>query len=63
MPAPTRPLPVNKKTTAPITNRSKLNPNATIRPGDFRLASHEWDVTYAGMQRASETTGDSKLAA
>jgi rhamnogalacturonyl hydrolase YesR len=54
---------VDKKTNAPITDRRKFSPDATIRPGDFRLTSYEWGVTYAGMLRASETTGDPKYAA
>ena len=54
---------VDKKTNAPITDRKKFNPDAIIKPGDFRLTSYEWGVTYAGMLRASETTGDPKYAA
>ncbi|RZK62276.1 MAG: glycoside hydrolase family 88 protein, partial [Hymenobacter sp.] len=54
---------VDKKTNAPITDRRKFNPDAIIKPGDFRLTSYEWGVTYAGMLRASETTGDPKYAA
>ncbi|WP_426060868.1 glycoside hydrolase family 88/105 protein [Hymenobacter sp. B1770] len=54
---------VDKKTNATLTNRRKFVPDAIIRPGDFRLTSYEWGVTYAGMLRASETTGDPKFAA
>ena len=54
---------VDKKTNAAITDRRKFNSDAIIRPGDFRLTSYEWGVTYAGMLRASETTGDPKYAA
>jgi unsaturated rhamnogalacturonyl hydrolase len=54
---------VDKKTNVPITDRRNFSPEAIIRPGDFRLTSYEWGVTYAGMLRASETTGDAKYAA
>lgn len=54
---------VDKKTNTAITDRRQFNPDAIIKPGDFRLTSYEWGVTYAGMLRASETTGDPKYAA
>lgn len=54
---------VDKKTGALLTDRRTFNPDAIIKPGDFRLTSYEWGVTYAGMLRASETTGDPKFAA
>lgn len=54
---------VDKKTNAPITDLQAFNPEAIVKPGDFRLTSYEWGVTYAGMLRASETTGDPKFAA
>jgi unsaturated rhamnogalacturonyl hydrolase len=49
---------VDKKTNIVLTDRRKFNPDAIIKPGDFRLTSYEWGVTYAGMLRASEVTGD-----
>ena len=33
------------------------------KPGAFRLTSYEWGVTYAGMLRAGEATGDPRYAA
>ncbi len=39
-----------------------FNTNAIIKPGDFRLTSYEWGVTYAGMLLASEATGDPRFA-
>ncbi len=33
-----------------------------FKPGDFRLTSYEWGVTYAGMLLASQNTGDAKYA-
>lgn len=29
-----------------------------LRPGDFRLTSYEWGVTYSAMQAAADATGD-----
>jgi unsaturated rhamnogalacturonyl hydrolase len=54
---------IDKKTNTVLTDRRKFNPDAIIKPGDFRLTSYEWGVTYAGMLRASEVTGDPKYAA
>lgn len=34
--------------------------NIAFKPGDFRLISYEWGVTYAGMLLAGQTTGDKK---
>ena len=44
-----------------IENHSELNENSWFMPGDFRLNSYEWGVTYAGMLLAGEVTGDSKF--
>lgn len=33
--------------------------DGTLEKGAFRLASYEWGVTYSGMLKAGETTGDS----
>ena len=51
---------VHKKTNAAITDLSKPDTNAIIKPGDYRLTSYEWGVTYSGMLRAGETTGDKR---
>lgn len=53
---------VDKNTKEEITDFSKLDKNAAFAPGDFRLISYEWGVTYAGMLLASEITGDHKYA-
>lgn len=54
---------IDKTTEKPITDLSRLTDasvraNAIIKPGDFRLTSYEWGVTYAGMLLAGEATGD-----
>ena len=54
---------INKKTQSEVTDYSKVDENTIFKPGDFRLVSYEWGVTYAGMLLASEATGDPKYAA
>nr|WP_321355170.1 glycoside hydrolase family 88 protein [uncultured Draconibacterium sp.] len=51
---------VDKISGQEITDFSKVDQNSIVRPGDFRLNSYEWGVTYAGMLLATEQTGDSK---
>ncbi|WP_022824466.1 glycoside hydrolase family 88/105 protein [Hymenobacter norwichensis] len=51
---------VDKTTNATVSTRAKFNPEAIIKPGDFRLTSYEWGVTYSGMLLAGEVTGDKK---
>lgn len=53
---------VNKETQAGITDYSKIDDKTIFEPGDFRLVSYEWGVTYAGMLQATEATGDPKYA-
>ncbi|HZL11995.1 MAG TPA: glycoside hydrolase family 88 protein [Prolixibacteraceae bacterium] len=54
---------INKETQAEVTDYSKIDEKTIFKPGDFRLISYEWGVTYAGMLLASEVTGDPKYAA
>jgi len=49
---------IDQRTGAPITDLSKADPNAVLKPGDFRLTSYEWGVTYMGMLAAGAATGD-----
>jgi len=53
---------IDKNTKQEITDFSNLDRDATFAPGDFRLISYEWGVTYAGMLLASQVTGDPKYA-
>ena len=53
---------INKQTGEAINDINKLDTNTIVKPGDFRLTSYEWGVTYSAMQRAAETTGDSKYS-
>lgn len=49
---------VNKETGKVITEYDKMDANAVLERGLFRLASYEWGVTYAAMLAAAESTGD-----
>lgn len=53
---------INKDTQAAVTDFSKVDEKTIFKPGDFRLISYEWGVTYAGMLLATEATGDPKYA-
>lgn len=53
---------INKETRADVTDYSKIDGNTIFKPGDFRLVSYEWGVTYAGMLLATQITGDPKYA-
>ena len=45
-----------------IAGYDRINAHTIFEPGDFRLVSYEWGVTYAGMLQASAITGDPKYA-
>ncbi|MCX6222636.1 MAG: glycoside hydrolase family 88 protein [Bacteroidia bacterium] len=53
---------IDKVTKAELTDYSKIDANTIFKPGDFRLLSYEWGVTYAGMLLATQATGDAKYA-
>ncbi|MGS2762646.1 glycoside hydrolase family 88/105 protein [Sinomicrobium sp. M5D2P9] len=52
---------INDKTGEEITSETQLDENTIFAPGDFRLTSYEWGVTYAGMLLAGEVTGNEKF--
>lgn len=52
---------INSKTKTEITDLKNLNADAILAPGDFRLTSYEWGVTYAGMLEAGEATNDRRF--
>ena len=49
---------IDQRTGVPIADLSTPNANAVLKPGDFRLTSYEWGVTYTGMLAAGAATGD-----
>lgn len=51
---------VNRKTGDAV-SLNAVDTNTIVRPGDFRLTSYEWGVTYSGMLEAGAATGDKKF--
>jgi len=51
----------NKKTGTLSNTLSTIDTNLILQPGDFRLTSYEWGVTYAAMLKAGQATGDTKF--
>ena len=51
---------INKTSGAPVTDLAHADPDAILKPGDFRLTSYEWGVTYMGMLAAGAATGDAR---
>ncbi len=52
---------VDKTTEKEITDYSNVDTNTILAPGDFRLISYEWGVTYAGMLLAGKVTNKKKF--
>jgi rhamnogalacturonyl hydrolase YesR len=52
---------ISRQSKAEIRDFSKIDAEAIIEPGAFRLISYEWGVTYTGMLLAGEATGDPKF--
>lgn len=53
---------VDPATRAPIADVKTARGAIAPTPGAFRLTSYEWGVTYSGMLRAGEATGDPRFA-
>jgi rhamnogalacturonyl hydrolase YesR len=49
---------IDATTREEITDYRKTGKNSTVAPGQFRLVSYEWGVTYAAMLSAAKITGD-----
>jgi rhamnogalacturonyl hydrolase YesR len=52
---------VNRHSKEPV-GLENVDTNTIIMPGDFRLTSYEWGVTYMGMLQVAEATGDQRYA-
>jgi rhamnogalacturonyl hydrolase YesR len=52
---------INSQTRAEITDFSTPDSKAILERGAFQIIGYEWGVTYSGMLRASETTGDPRF--
>jgi unsaturated rhamnogalacturonyl hydrolase len=53
---------INKETQEVISDYARIDDKTIFKPGDFRLVSYEWGVTYAGMLLATDATGDPKYS-
>ncbi|HEX6181427.1 MAG TPA: glycoside hydrolase family 88 protein [Chitinophagaceae bacterium] len=51
---------VNRRTGEAVSSLTNVDTNVIVKPGDFRLTSYEWGVTYSGMLLVGEATGDKK---
>jgi unsaturated rhamnogalacturonyl hydrolase len=51
-----------KKDGSAYTNTKTIEADVTVKPGDYRLNSYEWGVTYGAMLRIAEVTGDKRYA-
>jgi unsaturated rhamnogalacturonyl hydrolase len=54
---------VNSKTGQPVRDLKSPDKDVVLKPGDFRLTSYEWGVTYGAMLLAGEVTGDKRYTA
>jgi unsaturated rhamnogalacturonyl hydrolase len=52
---------VDKTSGKVVTDLRKADSNSIFKPGDYRLTSYEWGVTYTGMLEAAAATGDQKF--
>lgn len=52
---------VNSKTRDVLADLTRIDENTILKPGDFRIVSYEWGVTYAGMLLATQATGDPRF--
>ncbi len=52
---------IDRRTGQNIISTGAIDTNTIVKPGDYRLTSYEWGVTYSGMLQAGEATGDNKF--
>lgn len=53
---------INRGSGVVLTNVGAADTNTIFKPGDFRLTSYEWGVTYSGMLQVGAATGDKKYS-
>src|SRR5690349_18862899 len=53
---------VDGNTGAPMTNADTLPSQVALARTDLQILTYEWGVTYAGMLRTAEVTGDKRYA-
>jgi rhamnogalacturonyl hydrolase YesR len=49
---------IDKESGETIKDYTNINLKTIVKPGDFRLTSYEWGVTYAGMLLAGKLSGN-----
>ncbi len=54
---------VDRESGEVITNFKNINASSVLERGDFGIATYEWGVTYSGMLKVAEITGDERYAA
>ena len=52
---------VHRRTGEAVNSLDAIDTNTIVKPGDYRLTSYEWGVTYSAMLQAGEATADSKF--
>jgi rhamnogalacturonyl hydrolase YesR len=52
---------VHRRTGEAVNSLDAIDTNTIVKPGDYRLTSYEWGVTYSAMLQAGEATGDSRF--
>lgn len=58
----TTPVGFVNKGTGEAVALNAIDTNTIVKPGDFRLTSYEWGVTYSGMLEVGAATGDQKYS-
>ncbi|MFI5129714.1 MAG: glycoside hydrolase family 105 protein [Chitinophagales bacterium] len=58
----TPPVFINRVTKAVVSNVADPDTNTVLKPGDFRLTSYEWGVTYGAMLAVADATGDKRYS-
>ena len=58
----TPPVFINRLTGAAVSNVANPDTSIILKPGDFRLTSYEWGVTYGAMLNVAEATGDKRYS-
>ncbi|MFO7369606.1 MAG: glycoside hydrolase family 88 protein [Bacteroidales bacterium] len=54
---------VDRESGEVIGNFKNINTSSVLERGDFGIATYEWGVTYSGMLKVAEITGDERYAA
>jgi rhamnogalacturonyl hydrolase YesR len=53
---------VDRESGEVVTDYKKINAKSVLEKGDFGITTYEWGVTYSGMLKVAEITGDEKYA-